>query len=121
MKTTPEHDERIAKITFASVYPHYIKKVETKGRTKEELHQVIAWLTGFGEKDLQVLINEKATFETFFRKAKLNTNAHLIKGVICGYRIEEIENPLTKQIRYLDKLIDELAKGRKMEKILRQA
>jgi hypothetical protein len=121
MKTTPEHDERIAKITFASVYPHYIKKVETKGRTKEELHQVIAWLTGFGDKELQELINDKATFETFFKKATLNKNADLIKGVICGYRIEEIENPLTKKIRYLDKLIDELAKGKKMEKILRQA
>lgn len=117
MKTTPEHDERIAKITFASVYPHYIKKVETKGRTKEELHQVIAWLTGFGEKDLQELINDKATFEIFFKKATLNTNANLITGIICGYRIEEIENPLTKQIRYLDKLIDELAKGKKMEKM----
>lgn len=120
MKTTPEHDERIAKMTFASVYPHYITKVEKKGRTKEELHQVIEWLTGFDEKKLQKLIAEKATFETFFKKAKLNPNAHLITGVICGYRIEEIETPLTKQARYLDKLVDELAKGRKMEKILRK-
>ena len=121
MKTTPEHDERIAKMTFASVYPHYIKKVESKGRTKEELHQVIEWLTGFDEKKLQELIDEKVTFKTFFQKAKLNPNAHLITGVICGYRVEEIENPLTKQARYLDKLIDELAKGRKMEKVLRSA
>lgn len=121
MKTTPEHDERIAKMTFASVYPHYITKVVSKGRTKEELHQVIKWLTGFDDKKLKELIDEKVTFETFFRKAALNPNAHLITGVICGYRIEEIENPLTKQARYLDKLVDELAKGRKMEKILRTA
>jgi hypothetical protein len=119
MKTTPEHDERIAKMTFASVYPHYVTKVEKKGRTKAELHQVIKWLTGYDEKKLQKLIDEKATFETFFKRAKLNPNAHLITGVICGYRIEEIETPLTKQARYLDKLVDELAKGRKMEKILR--
>ncbi|MFC4872583.1 DUF2200 domain-containing protein [Negadavirga shengliensis] len=119
MKTTPEHDERIAKMTFASVYPHYVTKVEGKGRTKEELHQVIKWLTGFDDRKLQELIDEKATFETFFKKAKLNARAHLITGVICGYRIEEIENPLTRQARYLDKLVDELAKGRKMEKILR--
>ena len=120
MKTTPEHDARIAKMTFASVYPHYITKVEKKGRSKEELLQVIEWLTGYDENKLQELIEEGATFEAFFKKAKLNPNAHLITGVICGYRIEEIETPLTKQTRYLDKLIDELAKGRKMEKILRQ-
>ena len=120
MKTTPEHNERIAKMTFASVYPHYLSKVEKKGRTREELHQVIEWLTGFDENKMQKLIDEKVTFETFFKKAKLNPNAHLIKGVICGYRIEEIENPLTQQVRYLDKLVDELAKGRKMEKVLRQ-
>lgn len=120
MKTTPEHDERIVKMTFASVYPHYITKVVSKGRTKEELHQVIEWLTNFDDKKLQELIEEKVTFETFFKKAKLNPNAHLIKGVICGYRIEEIENPLTQQVRYLDKLVDELAKGRKMEKIIRK-
>ncbi|MBK7562260.1 MAG: DUF2200 domain-containing protein [Chitinophagaceae bacterium] len=119
MKTTPEHDERIAKLIFASVFPHYVTKVESKGRTKEELHQVIEWLTGFDKKKLQTLIDDKVTFETFFNKAKLNPNAKLINGVICGYRIEEIENPLTKQARYLDKLVDELAKGRKMEKILR--
>ena len=120
MKTTPEHDERIAKMKFASVYPHYITKVEKKGRTKEELHQVIEWLTSYDENKLQELINDKVTFETFFQKAKLNPNAHLIKGVICGYRIEEIETPLTQQARYLDKLVDELAKGRKMGKILRE-
>lgn len=119
MKTTPEHDMRVAKLTFAEVYPHYIKKVENKGRTKAELHQVIKWLTGFDNKKLQELIADKVTFETFFKKAKLNPNAHLITGVICGYRIEEIDNPLTQQVRYLDKLVDELAKGRKMEKILR--
>ena len=121
MKTTPEHDERIAKMTFASVYPYYITKVERKGRTKAELHHVIEWLTGFDNKKLQELIDEKVTFETFFKTAKLNANANLITGVICGYRIEEIENPLTRQARYLDKLVDELAKGRKMEKILRVA
>ena len=121
MNTTPEHDARIAKMIFASVYPHYIKKVERKGRTKEELHQVIKWLTGFEDKKLQELIDQKVTFETFFQNAKLNPNANLITGVICGYRIEEIETPLTKQVRYLDKLVDELAKGRKVEKILRQA
>ena len=121
MKTTPEHDKRIAKMIFASVYPHYISKVESKGRTKGELHQVINWLTGFDEKKLKELIDEKVTFETFFERAKLNPNAQLITGVICGYRIEEIENPLTKQTRYLDKLVDELAKGKKMEKILRHS
>ncbi|MBD1422931.1 DUF2200 domain-containing protein [Sphingobacterium chuzhouense] len=120
MKTTPEHNERIAKMTFASVYPHYVTKVESKGRTIEELHQVIEWLTGFDSKKLQELIAKKVTFETFFERANLNSNAPLITGVICGYRIEEIENPLTRQTRYLDKLVDELAKGRKMEKILRQ-
>lgn len=121
MKTTPEHDDRIAKITFASVYPHYIAKIESKGRTRQELHEVIEWLTGFDDKELQELIDEKATFGTFFQRAKLNPNADQITGVICGYRIEEIENPLTKQVRYLDKLVDELAKGKKMEKILRSA
>ena len=120
MKTTAEHNERIAKMTFASVYPHYVTKVEKKGRTTEELHQVIEWLTGYDENKLQQLIEEKATFETFFARAKLNPNAHLITGVICGYRVEDIENPLTQQVRYLDKLVDELAKGRKMEKVLRE-
>lgn len=113
------HDERMAQLTFASVYPHYIVKVEKKGRTKEELHQVIEWLTGFDEKKLQELIDEKASFEKFFQNAALNPNAQLITGVICGYRIEKIKNPLTQKVRYLDKLVDELAKGRKMEKILR--
>jgi len=121
MKTTPEHDARMAKMIFASVYPHYVNKVEKKGRTKEELHQVITWLTGFDDKKLEELIDKKVTFETFFAGATLHPNAHLIKGVICGYRIEEIETPLTKQGRYLDKLVDELARGRKMEKILRKA
>ena len=120
MKVTDKHNERIAKMTFASVYPHYVNKVEKKGRTKEELHQVIEWLTGYDELRLQDLIKKKATFETFFLNAELNPNAHLIKGVICGYRIEEIDNSLTQQVRFLDKLVDELAKGRKMEKILRK-
>ncbi|MEI9943017.1 MAG: DUF2200 domain-containing protein [Chitinophagaceae bacterium] len=119
MNTSNTHDQRMAKMTFASVYPMYIAKVEKKGRTKEELDQVITWLTGFNNKKLQELIKEKVTFETFFQHASLNPNAHLITGMICGYRIEEIENPLTRQVRYLDKLVDELAKGRKMEKILR--
>lgn len=107
-------------MTFSSVYPHYITKVQSKGRTIDELHQVIEWLTGFDAKKLKELIDEKVTFETFFERATLHPNAQLITGVICGYRIEEIENQLTKKTRYLDKLIDELAKGKKMEKILRQ-
>lgn len=119
MVVTPEHNERIAKMTFASVYPHYVAKVEKKGRTKEELLQVIKWLTGFNEQELKNLVDEKATFETFFERAVLNPNARLIKGVICGYRIEDIENELTRNVRYLDKLVDELAKGKAMEKILR--
>lgn len=119
MKTTPEHNARVAKMSFASVYPHYITKVEKKGRSKEELLEVIEWLTGFDEDKLNELIEEKVNFEKFFGQANLNPNAHLIKGVICGYRIEEIDNELTQQVRYLDKLVDELAKGRKMEKILR--
>ncbi len=117
--TTPEHDERIAKMTFASVYPHYVTKVEKKGRTRQELHEVLTWLTGFDEKAIQKHIEKKSTFEQFFKAAKLNKNAHLITGVICGYRVEDIENPLTRKARYLDKLVDELAKGKKMEKILR--
>ncbi len=121
MTTTPEHDARIAKMVFASIYPHYLSKVEKKGRTKEELHQVIEWLTGYNDNKLQALINEKVTFEEFFKKATLHPNASLIKGVICGYRIEDIETPLTRQARYLDKLVEELARGRKMEKILRVA
>ncbi|HMC02354.1 MAG TPA: DUF2200 domain-containing protein [Flavobacteriaceae bacterium] len=119
MKDTSHHDERIAKMSFASVYPHYVAKVEKKSRTKEELHQVIEWLTGYDDRKLQELIENKVTFETFFKGASLNPNAHLITGVICGYRIEDISNTLTQQVRYLDKLVDELAKGRKMEKILR--
>lgn len=121
MNNTASHDERIAKMTFSSVYPHYVAKVEKKGRTREELHQVIEWLTGYDEKKLQKLIEEKVSFEQFFQNASLNPNAHLITGMICGYRVEEIENTLTQQVRYLDKLVDELAKGRKMEKILRVA
>ncbi|MES2286927.1 MAG: DUF2200 domain-containing protein [Bacteroidota bacterium] len=121
MNNTNNHDERIAKMTFASVYPHYLTKVEKKDRTKKELHQVIEWLTGYNEKKLQELIEEKVTFEKFFQNATINPNAHLITGMICGYRVEEIENPLTQQVRYLDKLVDELAKGRKMVKILRVA
>lgn len=120
MATTPEHDNKIAKMTFSSVYPHYVTKVEKKGRTKEELHQVIKWLTGYDDEKIQDHINKKSTFEAFFQNAEINPNAHLITGVICGYRIEEINTPLTKQARYLDKLVDELAKGRKMEKILRE-
>ncbi|MBB2951774.1 MULTISPECIES: DUF2200 domain-containing protein [Sphingobacterium] len=119
MKSTAGHDERIAKMIFASVYPHYLEKVEKKGRTKEELHQVIKWLTGFDEQQLQDQIDQKVNFETFFENANLNVNASLITGVICGYRVEEIINPLTQKARYLDKIIDELAKGKKMEKILR--
>ena len=119
MKTTPEHDKRIANMKFASVYPHYVTKVEKKDRTVEELHQVISWLTGFDETRLQALIEEGATFRKFFAEATINPNASLITGVICGFRVEEIETPLTQQVRYLDKLVDELAKGRKMEKILR--
>ena len=119
MNRANDHDERIAKMTFASVYPHYLAKVEKKGRTKEELQQVIQWLTGYNEKMQQKQIKDKVTFEQFFQQATLNPNAGLITGVICGYRVEEIKNPLTQQVRYLDKLVDELAKGRKMEKILR--
>lgn len=118
--TTPEHDARMANITFATVYPLYLKKVESKGRTKEELLEVIEWLTGYNENALRELINNNATFQIFFEKATLNPNANLIKGTICGYKIQEIQNQVTKQVRYLDKLVDELAKGRPMSKILRQ-
>ncbi|KQM73024.1 hypothetical protein ASE74_21170 [Pedobacter sp. Leaf216] len=121
MNTSDTHNERIAKMTFASVYPMYVAKVEKKGRTKEELDEVVTWLTGFNKQKLQQLIDEKVTFESFFQQSTLNPNACLITGSICGYRIEEIENILTKQVRYLDKLVDELAKGRAMEKILRKA
>lgn len=119
MPSSSSQNERIAKMSFASVYPLYVKKVERKGRTKEELHQVIQWLTGFDAAKIQALVEEQVNFETFFERAKLNPNANQIKGTICGYRIEEIAHELTKKVRYLDKLIDELAQGRKMEKILR--
>jgi len=120
MTDTSHHDERIAKMSFASVYPHYVTKVEKKGRTVAELHEVIEWLTSFNEKKLQQLIDDKVTFEEFFKQATLHPNAHLITGVVCGYRVEGITNPLTQKARYLDKLIDELARGKKMEKILRK-
>ncbi len=119
MNKTNSQNERIAKMTFSTVYPMYLAKIEKKGRTKEELHEVIEWLTGFDNKKLQQLIKDNVTFEAFFHQASLNPNAKLITGVICGYRVEEIEDPLTRKVRYLDKLIDELAKGKKMEKILR--
>ena len=121
MKTTEKHNQRIAQMTFASVYPHYVTKVEKKGRTVAELHEVITWLTGFSEENLTNLIREKVTFEEFLQKANLNPKASLIKGVICGYRVEEIENELTQKVRYLDKVVDELAKGKKLEKIMRSA
>lgn len=119
MNKISTHNQRFAKMTFATVYPLYLAKIEKKGRTKLELHQVIEWLTNFDNEKLQELIQENVTFEEFFQRASINPNAHLITGVICGYRVEEIEDPLTQQVRYLDKLVDELAKGRKMEKILR--
>lgn len=119
MNKTESQNDRIAKMTFASVYPHYVTKVEKKGRSKQELHEVIEWLTGYNSKKLDELIKEKVTFEIFFKKAKLNPNAKLITGVICGYRVEDIKEPLVQNVRYLDKLVDELAKGKKMEKILR--
>ncbi|MCK9639889.1 MAG: DUF2200 domain-containing protein [Prolixibacteraceae bacterium] len=121
MNNTNTQDQRIAKMTFATVYPMYLTKVEKKGRTKEELIQVIEWLTGFDKKKLQDQIDKKVTFEEFFQEATTNPNSHLITGVICGFRVEQIENILTRKVRYLDKLVDELAKGRKMEKILRSS
>lgn len=121
MQPTDIHNERMAKMSFASVYPLYLTKIEKKGRTKEELDEVIEWLTGFNNKKQHELIKENVSFEIFFKQAKLNPNAKLITGLICGYRIEEIENYLTKQVRYLDKLVDELARGKKMEKILRSS
>jgi hypothetical protein len=120
MKPTKGHNERMAKMKFASVYPHYVNKIEKKGRTKKELFQVIEWLTGYDESELQEHIDSESSFEVFFQNANLNPNANLIKGLICGYRIEEIDNKLTQSVRYLDKLVDELAKGRKMDKILRK-
>ena len=119
MGAKDDHHKQIANLVYAEVYPHYVAKVEKKGRTKEELHQVTEWLTGLSKVQLQALIERKATFEKFFDEATINPNASLITGVICGWRIEEIENSLTQKIRYLDKLVDELAKGKKMEKILR--
>jgi hypothetical protein len=113
MTTTPEHDARIAKMTFASVYPHYVNKVEKKGRTKEELDRTIQWLTSFDLPKINELIASQVTFEEFFQKATLHPEAHLIKGSICGYKVEEIQNPLTQKVRYLDKLVDDLAKGKK--------
>lgn len=121
MNNKTSADERIACMTFASIYPHYLSKVEKKGRTKEELHKVIGWLTAFSKKELQILIVAEVTFKEFFQRATLNPNAHLITGVICGYRVENISTPLTQQVRYLDKLVDELAKGHKIEKIMREA
>lgn len=120
MTDTSHHDAKIARMVFRSVYPHYVRKVESKGRTVTELHEVIRWLTGYDEAALTRHLNEDTTFEEFFAGASLNANAHLITGTICGYRVEEIQNELTQKVRYLDKLVDELAKGRKMEKILRQ-
>ena len=122
MKVTAEKEEKVANMIFASIYPLYWNRLEKNGRTKEEFHQVIEWYTGFDEEKLQALIEEKVTFRAFFQRAKINSNAHLIKGVVCGYRIEEIANEfeLYKQCRQMEKLIDELAKGRKMEKILRE-
>ena len=120
MKPTAKHNERIESMAFASVYPHYVNKIEKKGRTIEELHQVIEWLTGYDDLKIKEAVNNKDSFKIFFENAKLNPNAKLITGVICGYRIEEIDNTLTRKVRCLDKLIDELAKGRKMEKILRK-
>ncbi len=117
--TTPEHDQRVAELVVASFWPHYVTKVEKKGRTEAELREVVRWLTGFTDKQLQKCLDDGLTIEQFFKKAKLNKNADQIKGVICGYRIEDIETPLTRQARYMDKLVDELAKGKAMEKILR--
>ena len=122
MKVTAEKNEQVANMIFASIYPHYVNRLEKNGRTKAELHQVIEWLTGYDEAKLQSLIAEKATFRAFFEQANIHPNAHLIKGVICGYRIEDIadEFEIYRQCRYLDKMVDELARGRKMEKILRE-
>lgn len=119
MKPSASQDDRIAAMTFSSVYPHYVAKVEKKGRSREELHRVISWLTGYDDQQIQRHIDAKTTFAGFFKQATLNPNARLITGTICGYRVEEIANPLTRKARYLDKLVDELAKGRAMEKVLR--
>jgi len=119
MEPSDLHHERMAKMTFSSVYPMYVAKVKKNGRTEQELRQVIEWLTGFDNATINDLIKKKVTFQTFFEIATLHKNVSLITGLICGYRIEQIENTLTRNVRYLDKLVDELAKGRKMEKILR--
>jgi len=118
-KPPPGTDERIAKMTFASLYPLYVEKIEKKDRTRKELHQVLKWFTGYDAKKLKSLIKKEVTIEEFFKGAKLHKNAHLINGTLCGYRIEEVENKLSQKARRMDKLVDELAKGRKMEKILR--
>lgn len=119
MTNTQKQDNQIANMTFATIYPLYVAKVEKKDRTVEELHEVISWLTGYSEDKLQALVESKATMKEFFAEATINPNAHLITGKICGYRVEDISTPLTQRVRYLDKLVDELAKGQKMEKILR--
>ena len=121
MTNDDKQRQRIAALTFASVYPHYVTKVVKKGRTEQDLRQVITWLTGFDDDAITDQIADQATFEQFFARAKLHRNAHLITGTICGYRVEDIEDPLTQKVRYLDKLVDELAKGRSLEKILRSA
>ena len=122
MKVTTEKNEKVANLIFSTIYPLYLNRLKKNGRTKKELNQVIEWLTGFNENELEQLIENKVTFRTFFKKAKIHSNAKLIKGVVCGYRIEEIDDKfeIYKQCRRLEKLIDELAKGRKMEKILRK-
>ncbi len=122
MQVTSEKNEKVANMIFASIYPLYWNRLEKHGRTREEFHQVLTWFTGFDEAQLQKMIEDKVNFRTFFEKAKVHSNAHLIKGVVCGYRIEEIadEFELYRQCRQMEKLIDELAKGRKMEKILRE-
>ncbi|MDT7833096.1 DUF2200 domain-containing protein [Flavobacteriaceae bacterium S356] len=122
MQVTEKKNEQVANMIFASIYPHYLNRLEKNGRTKEELDQVITWFTGYDQDTLQALMNEKVTFGTFFQKATIHPNAHMIKGVVCGYRIEEIEDEfeLYKRCRQMEKLIDELARGRKMEKILRE-
>lgn len=123
MKVTAAKEEKVAQMIFASIYPHYWNRLEKNGRTREEFHQVLEWFTGYNEATLQSLIDEKVTFKEFFERATIHPNADLIKGVVCGYRIEEIEDEflLYKQCRQMEKLIDELAKGRKMDKILRTA
>ena len=122
MKVTAEKNEKVGNLIFSSIYPLYLNRIQKNGRTKEELNQLIEWLTGFDEKKLQILIENKVTFKTFFKKAKIHSNSKLIKGVVCGYRIEEIDHEFEvyKRCRQMEKLIDELAKGRKMEKILRK-